>query len=160
MNPTEAAEEIGVSYTTLHRLVHGSTSVVSWRTVRRLERWLQPQEWQRVERYIFDDRTRRTRKAYVSFLSRELSRFRWRRRTKHEFLFSEQIKKEVDRFRKRASDLGCPAWREQLATLRVFDPIVAWPKLRQKLSDEQILRLVKAGYRREKLLLSVERTIV
>ena len=97
----------------------------------------------------------------VDFLKREMARFHWRRGAEHDFFFTnKQVREAVKSFDKHSRGLGFPVWRTELATLRVFDPIIAWPRLRYKLSDEEILRLVKAGYHREALLLSVERNIV
>ena len=158
---TDAGKEIGISRSTLSRLVNGSVKLMSWQTANRLKKWLTPPQWRKVQPCLYDERTREDRREYVQFLQRELARFRWRKGEEHDFIFTnKQIREAVESFDNHARDLGFPAWRTELAKLRVFHPIIAWPTLRHKLSDEEILRLVNSGYRREKLLLSVERNII
>lgn len=58
----DAAEEIGISRSTLYRLVHGLVKIVSWRTANRLKKWLTPHEWRKVEQCLYDERIREARR--------------------------------------------------------------------------------------------------
>ncbi len=128
----DAAEEIGISRSTLYRLVHGSVKVISWRTANRLKKWLTAREWQKVEPCLYDERTREARREYVDFLKREMARFRWRRGEEHDFFFTnKQIREAVDSFEKHSRGLGFTVWRTELAKLRENDPIIGRPRQRE-----------------------------
>lgn len=150
----EVAEEIGISYTSLWRLVHGEGEVFRWDVVRRLHRWLTSEEWRTAERHLFSSQVRRKRREYLSYLNREIGRYRSRRNRQHDITFSPAIRAIVDQFARKAT--AFPYTRVELAELRVFDPVFGWRGLRETLDENDILGLVKQGFNREATLLRKE----
>jgi hypothetical protein len=150
----EAAEEIGVSYSSLWRLIHAESRVLRWDVVTRLHRWLTSEEWKTAERHLFSSQVRRKRREYLAYLDREIVRYRSRRNHKHNITFSSAIQTVVDQFAKTAKPF--PYTRVELAKLRVFDPVIGWRGLQQTLNENDLLGLVKQGFKREATLLRKE----
>lgn len=148
------AEEWGMSYSTLHRLTHGTVERVSWRTVLALQRRMDPAEYEQLERALVTPESHRLVRWYAAYIKRENKRLSARRRGKHNILATKWEAAEWKRFRLRAQNLGLPAPRCRLAMLRVYDPIIGWSRLRLRArSRERIFRL---GFRRELELMKEE----
>ncbi len=159
------AEETGISRITLHRLVHwrpGKTSACSWRTLTRLLRWIGKElEEQLCVCAVGSDMTD-ARAGYTDFLARELRRMKEGRTEEDDYLLppGTEVTQAVADFRKYVKDLGLPAPREELALLRVFDAVIAWRPLRDRLREEEVGKLVRQGLRRETTLVREEARIL
>lgn len=151
---TYAAEEIGISYTSLWRLVHAESEVLRWDAVRRLQQWLTKEEWKSVEKHLFSSEVRRKRREYLAYLDRETRRYTARRTRRHDILFTPGVETIVSQFAHKAKRF--PRHRVELAKFRVFDPIVGWVGLRETLDESDVLTLVKQGFKREATLLKKE----
>lgn len=150
----EVAKRWGLSYATLHRVVHGKSPSISWRTVRQIRTNLGDSERRKLYQYLFTPGMR----AFLEYLKREVARYRSGRTRANDYRYMRSVRREVEAFQGRCQRWGMPPWREELARLRVFDPLVAHTFRRGKfLSQEDTLLLVKRGYRREQLLLTAER---
>ncbi len=72
----------------------------------------------------------------------------------------------LSKFERLCRKLGMPPLRLRLAMLRVFDPLVAAPSVRRRrpagraLSHQQTVQLIKLGFRRERVLLQAERSLL
>ena len=102
------------------------------------------------------------RASYTDFLARERQRMDEDRTEEDSYplVQGSEVAKTVAEFRKYVKDLGLPAPREELALLRVFDAIVAWRPLRDRLSEKEVAKLVRQGLRREKTLVREEARIL
>ena len=156
------AEETGISRITLHRLVHGKTSACSWRTLTRLLRWIGEEFEEQLSVCAVGADTAEARASYTDFLARERQRMDEDRTEEDSYplVQGSEVAKTVAEFRKYVKDLGLPAPREELALLRVFDAIVAWRPLRDRLSEKEVAKLVRQGLRREKTLVREEARIL
>lgn len=54
----QAAQDLGISYSTLHRLLHGTLQRMTWRTIRILRAKLTPPEWELVQCHLWLPRRR------------------------------------------------------------------------------------------------------
>jgi hypothetical protein len=153
-----AGKAWGLSYATLHRLVHGTCSGVSWRTLRALRARLTDSEWRELEPAIFN----RAALEFFAYVRSECDHLRQGRDFSDDYRFTRPVRAEVAAFARLCRDWGMPPGREELARLRVFDPLLAHRALRRQrlLSHTDLLRIVRQGYRRERSLLSAERQLL
>lgn len=144
---TRAAGDLGVSYSTLYRLVRGQIRTVSWRLAFRLERKLRATNrthiWTELERGLLTPAARRASREYVAYVDREIARLRARRAPKHDVYFTNAETKAMKRIDREITALGAIAPRGELARLRVCDAWNGWKRLHASLSGTERLRLVK-----------------
>ncbi len=157
-----AAREWGFSYATLHRLAHGKAEWISWQTVRRLRARLRPHELRALEQVLYPEPMR----TFLAELRGEVRRLEHGRSRHDEYRLTQEIREEVSKFERLCRKLGMPPLRLRLAMLRVFDPLVAAPSVRRRrpagraLSHQQTVQLIKLGFRRERVLLQAERSLL
>ena len=155
------ARQIGISRSQLHRLVNGKLDGTSWRTVGKLERWVgEASIVTRLRRCVLGKDTARRRREYVAYLDREIERLRNHRAAKHDFPFIGELRAELEKFSSYAQDRGCPAPRLQLAMLRVVDPVIGWRRLWRSLQPDELLAIVRDGFRRERRLVKREMQVM
>ena len=152
---SRAASDLEISYAVLFRLMHGQQNSMSWKVQTQIKR-LTKNDWSRLERFLLSKAVRRARREYDALILREVTRYQQKRRARDTVFFLPGELAERDRFARLAQDLGLPARRLALAELRVFDPIIAWRRLRFTLSEKDRLSLVKIGFKRERELLKLE----
>jgi hypothetical protein len=151
----KVARKWNLSSATLHRIVYGKAATITWRTHRELRRVLEPKGlWRKVERVLFSPQ----QLDFFHYLEGERSRYRTGRTRQNDYRPTQAIQREMKRFERLSVRLGMPAWRVDLANLRVFDPLIAHFALRKKrlLDHQETLKLVRLGYRRETMLVRAE----
>lgn len=154
----KAAEDWGTSYSTLHRVVHGTCRSLSWRTIRCLRSHLSPTEQSQFDRALYSPAVR----EFFDHIEQEVARHRKGRTSRQDYRFTRAVREEVEAFKKLCDDQGMPPAREELARLRVFDPLVAHSTIRRRhrFPHNETLELVRLGYRRERLLLRAEKRLL
>jgi hypothetical protein len=151
----QAAADLQISYSVLFRLIHGQQSTMSWKVESQLRK-AAGDDWSILERFLLSSHDRRMRREYQALLLREITRYEQRRRERDIVFFLPAEARERESFARQAQLLGFPAPRQRLAELRVFDPIIAWRRLRENMSNQERLLLVRLGFKRERELLKLE----
>lgn len=148
----------GLSYATVHRLTHGTSQSLSWRTIRCVHSHLTEPEWEELKPAIFG----RPAREFFAYIESECDHLRQGRTSVHDYRFTRPVRAEVESFGRLCRDSGMPPGREELARLRVFGPLVAHRALRRArwLTHPELLQIVRLGYRREKHLLTAERELL
>jgi hypothetical protein len=96
----------------------------------------------------------------------EVRRLEHGRSRHNDYRFTRKVGKEVAEFERLRRKFGMPSLRLRLAMLRVFGPLVAAPSVRGRrpagraLSHQQTVQLIKLGFRRERILLQAERSLL
>jgi len=155
----EVASDWDLSFTILYRLVSRRGQTVSWRTLLTIKRHITPQEWKDYQSATVGPRVLRRWKVYEGRLEREIKRHsakRGRLSGVYPGIAGEAEREAWEHFRRETHRLGIPAPRWQLAVIRVYGPLIAWRPLRRAIGVRTWLKLVRLGWRRERLLLPLE----
>lgn len=155
-----AARDLGLSVTTLRRLVRGEATSLSWIFAERLRKKLRPAEWSQLEKVLLSPVARKVRDEYVAYIDREIDRLQAGRSEAHDVYITNEERRHRTSFERAAKSLGAPATRAPLAVLRVYDGFVGWSGLQEWLATYSRgatrKQLVSAAFRRERLLLRTE----
>lgn len=159
-----AANQFRISYSTLHRLSHGTSKRVSWRVARRLEDVvrgfddaLQRDWWTRLGAHLFSPAVQGVQDEYRGYLVRELGALEEKHPEMQDALLGREAERVALKFERRARAIGAPMARVRLATLRVYDSVLGWEPLYRSLErSDDLLLLVRLGYRRELILMQGE----
>jgi hypothetical protein len=151
------AQQIGISYATLHRITHGTSKTLDWRTIWLIQEYLgDTRERKLVLMYALKPETRRARQEYQSYVRRELRRLRQKRYPKHNVIPVGADRLLWDRFQSDALRLGADALRIRLGQIRVYDALIGWRRAWMGLGAEERKRLLRNGYNRELELIRIE----
>lgn len=151
------ARQIGISYATLHRLTHGSSKTIEWRTIWLVQNYLSDEhERKLILTYILKPETRRARREYEAYVVRELGRLTRKRYPKHDVLPGGAGRLLWERFQRAALQLGADGRRIRLGQIRVYDALIGWRRTWNGLRPEELKRLLRNGYLRELELIGVE----
>jgi hypothetical protein len=139
----------GLSRTRLFYFCRDGRDRLSWRVAERLLDHLTPLEAVELRSALFSPAIADTRQEYLTATTREVERLAALRGEGHDVPWTGAAKRLGDSYGRKVADLGVPPERARLMHLRVWDAVVAYPRLHRELRGRALERLLKARYTAE-----------
>ena len=153
----DAADQLEMSYTTLHRLAHGRALTVSWHHMLLLQEHLPSAVWHRFRAQLICRAGRHALDEYRAYIDREKMRLRTKRSRKHNAYLFGEVRAVADRFGSRMKKRGVPGSRADLAIYRAFDRLVGYRRLWRRLRQtNELVEFLRDSLAHEERLIEVE----